>query len=158
VQGLFYRETARYADQVQRYFDVFGRERVHIILFDDLKRDTVGTYKRTLEFLNVNPDLTLQPQIVNPNKVVLSRRFQEFLVAPPQGLVSAYEALTPSGMHGKMTKFLRRLNTRYTRRPPLAADLRRRLQSEFAPDVVRLGSLIGRDLTDWYSDGKGSGE
>ena len=28
-------------------------------------------------------------------------------------------------------------------------DLRRRLTEEFAPEVERLGRMIGRDLSDW---------
>ena len=39
AQGLVYRDTARYTEQVRRYFDVFGRERVHVIIYDDLAAD-----------------------------------------------------------------------------------------------------------------------
>ena len=39
-ETLRYRETSRYADQLQRYFDVFGRERVHVIVFDDFRDAT----------------------------------------------------------------------------------------------------------------------
>ena len=36
VENLFYRHSVRFAEQLERYFDVFGRERVHVMLFDDL--------------------------------------------------------------------------------------------------------------------------
>src|SRR5262249_40885826 len=52
-QGLVYRETACYTEQVQRYFDTFGRAQVHVIIYDDLKADPDGTYWDVLEFLGV---------------------------------------------------------------------------------------------------------
>ena len=54
AQGLVYRDTARYTEQVRRYFDVFGRERVHVIIYDDLAADVRATYCRTLDFLGVD--------------------------------------------------------------------------------------------------------
>jgi len=156
VQGLFYRDTARYSEQVARYLDRFGRANVHVIIFDDFKRDTQAVFRETLEFLNVDPDIPLKPRIVNPNKVVRSRRFQEFLASPPRRLIAAYEAITPNTMHGRVHRLLRRLNTRYQQRPPLSPELRRRLQMEFAPEIQRLSDLLGRDLTNWTLDGNRS--
>ena len=54
AQGLVYRDTARYTEQVRRYFDVFGRERVHVIIYDDLAADVSATYCKTLDFLGVD--------------------------------------------------------------------------------------------------------
>ena len=34
-----------YSEQVQKYFDVFGREQVHVIIFDDFVRDTAAVYR-----------------------------------------------------------------------------------------------------------------
>jgi hypothetical protein len=39
-------------------------------------------------------------------------------------------------------------------RAPLRPELRRQLEAEFAPDVERLGQLLGRDLlTLWFGRG-----
>jgi hypothetical protein len=44
-----------------------------------------------------------------------------------------------------------RLNRRPFERPPLAMDLRRRLEDELRPDVRRLSALLGRDLESlWF--------
>ena len=34
-----YRKIVRYTEQVQRYFDIFGRERVHVVIYDDFAAD-----------------------------------------------------------------------------------------------------------------------
>ena len=44
---------------------------------------------------------------------------------------------------------LRRSNARPMARAPLDPELRRRLKQEFAPEIVRLSELLGRDLTGW---------
>ncbi len=47
---------------------------------------------------------------------------------------------------------LRQSNASVEARPPLAPDLRARLKREFAPEVLRLSELLGRDLTYWSQD------
>ena len=45
----------RYAPQLARYLDRFGRERVHVIVYDDLRADLPGEYRRLLEFPGRRP-------------------------------------------------------------------------------------------------------
>ena len=70
VDFLFYREFVKYSDQVQRYLHTFGSEQVHIIIFDDFKRDVPQTYRTALGFLGVDESFrppTFEP--VNRNKI-----------------------------------------------------------------------------------------
>ena len=48
-----------------------------------------------------------------------------------------------------LRRWLRSKNTQKEVRPPLSAEMRRELAAFFAPDVARLGQLIGRDLAHW---------
>lgn len=150
VEGLFYRETAKYAEQVRRYIDVFGRENVHVIIFDDFKQDTDKVYQQTLQYLGVDPNFRPKFQRVNSNKVLRNRRMQEFLVAPPLLLKYVFDAIIPPQYSGRLLPYLRRLNTRYVERPPLDPALRKRLQLEFKPEVKQLSKLLNRDLSHWY--------
>jgi hypothetical protein len=149
VQGLFYRETARFAEQVERYFDMFGRASVHVIIFDDLVVDPAAVFQRTLTFLEVNPDVHIHNGVVNPNKTVRSRFIQRWLMAPPPRLMAAYDRYAPKALHGRVLDKLRRLNTRTAPRPPMDPVLKRQLQREFAPEVRRLSALLDRDLMTW---------
>lgn len=151
VEGLFYRETIRYAEQVERYFETFGRKNVHVILFDDFKRDTIKSYAETLAFLGVEESFLPTIQVVNSNKVLRSRWLQEFLVAPPPSLIQLFRWITPAHLQGRILMRLRKLNMRKEDRPTLDPQLRKRLQAEFDPEVNRLGKLLGRDLSSWSS-------
>ena len=64
---LLYRQAARFAEQVLRYLDVFGRDRVHIILFDDFKSDTAAVYRDTLRFLGVDTGFQPDFEVHNAN-------------------------------------------------------------------------------------------
>lgn len=151
VEGLFYRETIKYSEQVERYFDVFGRENVHVIVYDDFKQDTAKAYRDTLEFLGVDPSFRPVFRIVNPSKKLRSRHLQEWLVAPPPALTKILKLVTPTFLQGRFLKRLKKLNTEYAERPALDQGLRRHLQVEFQPEVRRLSDLLGRDLSNWSS-------
>jgi hypothetical protein len=147
--GFSYREAATYTPQVQRYFDVFGREQVQVIIFDDFARATPEVYRQTCEFLQVDSQFQPEFRIVNANKGVHSAALRSFLRYPP-GLVRWLLKLLDRPARQGFKGWLRRLNTRYESRPPMDPGLRRQLQAEFAPEVEQLRALLGRDLTLWY--------
>jgi hypothetical protein len=49
-----YAARGRYAEQLERWFAAFPRERLLVLLTDELAADTAGTYRRALDFLDVD--------------------------------------------------------------------------------------------------------
>lgn len=151
VQGLFYRDTAMYADQLGRYFDTFGQDRVHVVIYDDFRRQTDHEVRRALEFLEVDDHFRPDLKVVNSNKAVRSRRLQNALISPPPRLEAAFRAVTPRSLHGCLVPGLQRLNTVHTVRSPLDSRLASQLRREMRPEVERLADLLGRDLSSWMA-------
>jgi hypothetical protein len=154
AQGLFYRETAQYADQVRRYFDVFGRDRVHVIIYDDFAANVALEYRRTLEFLGVGSTrIKAEFKEVNSNKYVRNQALQSAMGDPLlRSAVLAVKPWLPRPVFSVLQSVdarIRKLNTRHAVRPPMAPGLRRQLKAEFAGDVECLSELLGRDLTHW---------
>jgi Sulfotransferase domain len=153
-QGLVYRDTARYAEQVERYFEVFGRERVHVIIYDDLLADVRTTYCDTLDFLGVDStQVETDFQVVNGNKSFKHPALRRLLNEPlVRSTAVAIGRRLPrpvfTALHD-MERLLWRLNSRSEKRPVLAPEVRAQLQREFAPEVEHLSELLGRDLTHW---------
>jgi len=150
---VFYRAIAAYTDQVQRYFDVFGRERVLVIIFDDLKRDPKEEYLRTIRFLGVEANGLPEFTIVNANKRRRSRLFRTVqrhvipsLPGPVRGLV--HRLMSPEARR-RLLRTVNRWNTVNQPRPPMAPATRARLQTEFRDEIERLSALLDRDLTHW---------
>ena len=148
-QGLLYSEVPRYAEQLRRYFAIFGRERVHVILFDDFTTDPGASYRETLRFLHVRDDVTLPFEIVNPNKRVRSEAVRHFLARPPELPRRIIRAAVPAGLRRAAFERAKRLNVAITPRAPLTDATRRRLDDQFRAEVAQLGDLLGRDLRLW---------
>ncbi len=152
AQGLVYRDAARYTEQVRRYFEVFGRNRVHVIIYDDLAADVRAVYRRTLEFLGVDPTcIETDFQVINGNKAVRHSALRGLLNDPlVRSTAVAIGRRLPRPIFAALQDVERRLwklNSRSEKRPPLAPEVRAQLQHEFAPEVERLSELLRRDLT-----------
>jgi hypothetical protein len=150
--GFFYREAATYTPQIRRYLDVFDRGQVKIIVFDDLRHDMAQVYREVCQFLEVRTDFRPRFVVVNPNKQVRSHALRSLLRYTPKGVQWLSRTLVPHQLRRKVRKGMKQFNTVYTSRPPLAPELRRRLQAEFLGEVERLSEMIGRDLTHWCRD------
>jgi hypothetical protein len=157
-QGLLYTEICRYTDQVKRYFDVFGRDAVHVIIYDDFKRDTAGEYRKTLEWLDVDPTFTTAFTVINANKQVRNPALQNFMLRvgiSPMLLkdrlnyaAAAYHWLPPR-VRARLLTPVTSAYTRFQKRPDMKLETRIRLQSIFLPELERLSTLLNRDLTGW---------
>jgi glycosyltransferase involved in cell wall biosynthesis len=143
------RSVVRFAEQVEKYFRVFGRKNVHIIIFDDFKSDAAGVYRETLRFLGVSTDHRPTFQLVNANRNIRSQTFLHLLRYRPPLLRRVARALLPFSTRVGIWGSLLRLNSAQKPRPPMDLELRRQLQKEFEQEVEQLSRLLGRDLTAW---------
>lgn len=145
-----YRARARFSEQLPRWFEAFGRERVHVIVFEDFVREPEATFRRLLEFLEVDPDY--QPPSFsarNPRHEPKSQALRAVLRSSvPQWLVwSALPRVVGEANAHRIMKPFRRMNRKTAAKPRLSPELRRRLEDELAPDVERLSQLLDRDLS-----------
>ena len=150
LQGRFilnYRGLTRYYEHVERYLGAFARSRVHVIVFDDLVRDPSGAYREVCQFLDVavdhEPRFALSAFRRAASRRPFSRRLAHFVTSPRS---------VPHGFVGQRIATLIRDAVRRwgsVPPPPLGPELRRQIQSEYEPDVQRLGQLIDRDLSRW---------
>lgn len=150
-QGLQYLEVARYAEQVRRYIQTFGRENVHVIIYDDFRNNAAGEYRKTLQFLGMRDDFlpTLTP--VNTNKRPRIYALRNFLVRPPDQVMWMPRKVVPRRVRWKIWSIMSRLNSIREERQPLDPEIRRKLQECFRPDIERLSELLERDLLYWVS-------
>ena len=154
VKMYQYRAVASYTEQVARYFDAFGHENVHVIIFDDFVRDPAASYRATLEFLGVDPDFRPELAVVNAHRTNISPRLATLLRDP--AVINRLKRLVPRGLHHRIdavARRLRRWNKRPAARIPLPASTRKRLRAEFVQEVRQLSELLARDLTAvWLCD------
>jgi hypothetical protein len=146
---VFYRELVNFPQQVQRYFDAFGRKNVHVIVYDDFKRDTEAAFQQTCKFLGITTDVPMEYPIVEANPSFRSRKLAGFLRRPPGALRTLARVLMPRRIGSYLVGRLWTWNSTRSPRPPLPADVRRRLTEELAPEIKELSDLLERDLSAW---------
>lgn len=150
-ENLFYRRMVRFAEQLDRYFTTFGRDRVHVIIYDDFRDDTAAEYRRLLEFLGVDPDTRVVFTPRNQSKRSRFAWLQRLIWDPPfkRHLVPILRRFPVSH---RARGALLRANSVDAPRAELDPALRAELARELAPEVARLGSLLHRDLSHWTAE------
>jgi Sulfotransferase family len=146
---LFYRQTVDFPAQLRRYSQVFGWENLHVIIFDDFKRDTAAAFRQTCTFLGVTPDIELEFPVVWSNPSFRSQALARFVRRPPGPLRRLGRMIMPGRARTKIVNALNSWNSVRAPRQPMSPDLRNRLTAEFAPQVNELSDLLGRDLSNW---------
>lgn len=152
---LYYTDVVKFTENISRYFDKFGRERVCVIIYDDFLADLPKVYEETLKFLEVDSTFQTEFNPINSNKKVRSVVLQQLLKYPPAKILEFGKFLLPfprsmrrsflESVKGSLKSF----NTQHVKRPPLCPEYRRSLQKKFAPEVEKLSVLLERDLTYW---------
>jgi hypothetical protein len=148
-EALFYRHSVRFADQLRHWFEVVGRDRMHVIVFDDLVADPRAVYRQTLEFLGVDASVEVDLSAYNPNKRARSGFVQRMIFAPPKPIRSLFGRARSLPIAHRVRDRLVSANSTKAERAQMDPALRSELTAEFAPQVAELGELIGRDLSAW---------
>jgi hypothetical protein len=151
-RALMYTDRVRYAEQLRRYHEAFGRERVLVLIYDDFRADNEASVRRVLRFLDVDVDAPLRLVEANPSVGVravradtLVRDVREARSPATRALRASVRALTSERMRTTLLYPLRRrvvYGAPPAADPAVAAELRRR----FKPEVAAVSEYLGRDL------------
>jgi len=148
-EALYYRRSVQFPEQIERYIDVLGRERVHFIVFDDLVSDPRRVYRACLEFLGVDPSVEVDLSVYNPNKRPRSGAIQKVIFAPRGPMKKVFGRLRSVPVMHRVRDAMVSANSTRAARQTMDPELRRQLTDEFASMVRELGAIIGRDLSSW---------
>jgi hypothetical protein len=135
----------RYHEALSRYFAVYPRERVHVFLFDDLRRDPIGFVRELYRCVGV--DTGFVPDLDTPHNVggVPASMLVERLLMSKR-IKAAIEPWVPK----PVADLARHVRTRNLRRAPaLPAGVRSELIEHFREDILKTSDLIGRSLAHW---------
>lgn len=150
VQNLYYREIVCFAEQLERYFKVFGRQNIHVMFFDEFTKNTEQEYQKVLEFLEISPFSLPLYKTHNESGNLHNLKLRRFLLTHPklkQLLISVLPQLLRQNFLSKEKFFNIPVKQR---RFILDPTLRLQLMRETRPEVKRLGNLLGKDLSFWY--------
>ena len=143
-----YKKCGLYYEGVKHYIDVFGRENVHIVLFDDMKSDIKRVLGNICSFLQIEaypfPD---------------TDRIHNKSNAPKIGIkTTVYKTLfVDRGLSNRIVKKLfsketrRRIQLRYEqgKQETIKKSTEEYLLDYYREDIEKLQELLGIDLSRW---------
>jgi hypothetical protein len=160
--ALMYSEHVRYVEQLRRYHDVFPREQVLVLIYDDFRSDNDAVARQVMRFLGVDDSVPVRAEEANPTVRPRSQRLHELVhaVGVGRGPISraakgAVKAVTPARLRRSALYATQRHLVFGSPAPPderLMAELRERYKGE----VHALSEYLDRDLlTLWGYDSAG---
>lgn len=149
--NYFYYSSGLYFNQVKRYYDLFGKDQILVINFEDLKSNLDNTLKEVYSFLQVYNFKIKDTKIYNKAKFPYSPRFQHFVRN------DLYNKLTikkenKNKMYGNLIiDFLSGVNSNLGTEPELKLTTARMLQENYNSDLNKLTNLIPFSTLPWQN-------
>ena len=139
-----YIKLSEYSQQVSRYLEVFDRENIMFIDYEDFKNDNSTVIDKTYLFLGVNndfqPNLKKKHNTYTMPKNCIIRFFYSFVL-----LRKFITNIVPKNF----VKVIRNLLFRSDKKPVLNNDVRMYLSSYFKGDVEKLSTLLNKNFSKW---------
>ena len=150
VWGWYYKNIGFYYKQVKAYIENF--KQVRIYLYDDLLSDELCLMSDLFAFLEVDslfvPDMSVKYNVsgIYKNKIIYNLLFKQNLFKSVVRII-----LDPFYSREKRQKFVEKLRSKNLEKPQMKAETREYLNHLYRDDILRLQSLINRDLSSWLN-------
>jgi hypothetical protein len=146
-----YRELSLYYNQVKHYLDVFGAQRVKVLMYEELFSSPEKVLQDVFGFLGVKEDVNIDTSVhYNVSGSPKSRKLYSMLnnfMFNPSPLEQRIKTLVPQNLR---TVWASRLIGAVTRPVPLEPEIKAQLKTFYIEDVGKLEDLLQRDLLCWH--------
>ena len=147
-----YINRSRYAVQLRPYLELFPRENLLLLLFEDYIADQPSTLRKIAAFLGISPDAYAQMDAADKHKTVGQTYLKNSAI---RAMVSsrAFQAVRPRLSSSIRQPIRRRLSNKLDEKPFFAPALRQEIWRFVEDDVRGVEELLGRPLDLWRSRG-----
>lgn len=140
--------------RVEELFARAGRERCHVIVYDDLRDRGPETLRELLRFAGVDLEVELKLKRARSNNAYKREWLQPYVTNPPKPIFKLLELWERKGKGRTgylrpLRKRFKKWNTKPVERDVLDPALRAEVADAFAADVEKLSKLLDRDLSHW---------
>ena len=149
--ALIYDDRVSYVEQLRRYHETFGPDRVLTLIYDDFRADNEATVRSVERFLGVDDTVPLPALEVNPtvglrsSGVDSARHALRTGAGPLRAVRSTGKVLTTSSLRKRFYyPLVERLAFR--KPPPPDEEFMLELRRRYKPEVAAFSEYLGRDL------------
>ena len=147
---LDYKSVCKLGEQIARLYKTVPKERVLVLVLDDIRANPRREYLRVLKFLGVPDDGKTVFPVHNPAKERRWLWMRRAVLAAGKASSAIKRALGIPAVRGTgLLNAFDKLNLRYRQRPPMPLELRAELTEYFQGDILLLSRLLGRDFSEW---------
>lgn len=148
---LQYKEVVSFAEQIQRVYDNVPKDQVELVLFDDFKADARRVYQNVCRFIGVEQDGRTSFERVNSAHAHRYQWIAKLVLTPPAPLEKFVLRIRRRfwGQNSGLIPWIKSKLNRPIDGRVLPAEFMEQLQSELAPEIDKLETLVGRDLNEW---------
>ncbi len=160
---LRYDEAGMLGSNVERFFEAVGRERCHVVLFDDLAADPEAAYRQLCGFLGLKPWAGTEFKPRRASKGFRYGWLQRLLKRPPKAVQAVMagekfrQRVKPlEAEQGRVVTAIFRIRKRLLQwnevpaeRTPLDPRVRQQIMDRLRDEVILLSRVIDRDLSHW---------
>ena len=153
VKFFYYDKIGKFGAQVEKLLDIFPREQVKIIFFDDFIGQTSLVYKEVLDFLGLPDDQRSGFPAINKNKRHKIQWLANITRTPPKALVSTIMKCKKLMGIKKLgvNDFIDKVNIKIEPRKKLDREVVKKIVEAYRLDVMKLSKITGRDLMHWLN-------
>jgi hypothetical protein len=153
-----YQTRCLLGEQMERLYTIVPRERVIVLFLNDIERDPRHEYLKVLNFLRVPDDGRVEFSVRNKAKEARYPAIRKVtrLIGKGSSFIKRLLGIPVSRGTGILQMIDRidiKQNICVRQRSPMSEELQRELINYFRPDIKKLGSLTGRDLSHWLELG-----
>lgn len=149
-----YAKIGKLGEQVDRAMNIFPKDQIHFIFYEDFSSETNSVYQKALDFLGAEPTGSVDLEIVNAGarpRIRSAQRLIRKLAISDYGMRA--NRVVKSLLNVERTNIANTLRTLNSdegySRPPLSRSFTLHLINTFDSDIHRLERLTGRDLSHW---------
>jgi hypothetical protein len=148
---LQYGELTSFGNQLERLLSIWPAELLHVVLFDDLRKNPGAVYRQILDFLELEDDHRTDFPVVNPATAHRNQKIGWIFESPSSPVTRVIRTLqqaTKLRSTGILAPLLKGNRINATK-SVIDGMFREELVEYYREDIYKLGRLIGRDLSEW---------
>lgn len=152
-----YKAVGYYYAQLKPYIDAFGHDQMRIYLNEDLKNQPIEMLQDIFRFLEIEdsfePNVTTRYNVSGVYRSKMMQVFHDYLYGPST-LKSIIRPLYKPFISKRLRERLRiglvtQIRSRYLIKQEMQQEIYQQLVDEYREDILKLGDLIQRDLSNW---------
>lgn len=136
-----------YYAHLSEWYKTFDPSQIKVILFEDLRADTLGVCRDIFSFLGIREDFVPDLTVRNKSGVVKNQALAKFYRSVKSSrLNQAFHLRLPLGLRNT---FVKMQSKNVEKAPPIPPEIEQSLSAFYRDDTEQLEQLIGRDLSIW---------